>query len=633
MKKIITKSLMMIILAAMAVSLILNYYLQVNIAYDRERETAQELFWQIEQILEQNETETEQVKADFKKSCLVRAKAAAYIVQYRSEISESQEEMKKVADLLEVDELHLFDTEGNLYAGSEPKYFGMSFNSGEQMQFFLPMLSDRSLQLCQEIMPNTAEQKLMQYAAVWREDGAGIVQIGMEPERVLSVMKKNELSHVFSMVTADKGAAIYAVDRETDTILGATDETAVGKDAGNIGLPAQKSQREMDEYHTTVDGKKMYCVFKVTDSVILVRISSEASLYQEVNRNSGLLALYLLILSALIIFFVSNYLDKHIIKSISEINEKLMEIAKGDWDVKLAERSTPEISELSNHINEMVGSLLDTTNKLSTVLDMVKIPIGVYEYNPSMRRVMATSRIGDILMLTDEETEHLLSDYILFDKKMDEIRAHPINQEKTIFWLNGREERFVRMESFVYEKSILGIVIDVTQDIKEKQHIEHERDIDLLTNLYSRRAFYNQIGELFKKKEELGHAALVMADADNLKQVNDRYGHENGDCYLRAIADILGRDRQGKQIAARLSGDEFALLLYGSSSKEELTDRLRELAEQSNTVKLNDQTYIPVRFSMGYAFYPEDGTDCRFLMRSADERMYEEKKRKKNSVR
>ena len=56
--------------------------------------------------------------------------------------------MRKIASLLQVDELHLFDMEGRLYAGSEPKYYDYTFRSGEQMQFFLPMLDDVDLQLC-----------------------------------------------------------------------------------------------------------------------------------------------------------------------------------------------------------------------------------------------------------------------------------------------------------------------------------------------------------------------------------------------------------------------------------------------------------------------------------------------------
>ena len=107
--------------------------------------------------------------------------------------------MQKIARLLQVDEFHLFDTQGNLYAGSEPKYFGLNFSSGRQMQFFLPMLKDYHLQMCQDITPNTAEGKLMQYAAVWREDRKGIIQVGLEPTTVLDSMKRTELSYIFSL--------------------------------------------------------------------------------------------------------------------------------------------------------------------------------------------------------------------------------------------------------------------------------------------------------------------------------------------------------------------------------------------------------------------------------------------------
>ena len=74
---------------------------------------------------------------------------------------------------MQVDELHLFDTKGKLFSGSVPKYYNYTFESGEQMKFFLPMLKDKSMQLCQEVTPNTAENKLMQYIAVWREDQKG----------------------------------------------------------------------------------------------------------------------------------------------------------------------------------------------------------------------------------------------------------------------------------------------------------------------------------------------------------------------------------------------------------------------------------------------------------------------------
>ena len=69
--------------------------------------------------------------------------------------------------------------------------------------------------------------------------------------------------------------------------------------------------------------------------------------------------------------------------------------------------------------------------------------------------------------------------------------------------------------------------------VAERNRIEHERDYDALTGLYSRQAFFRVCGELFEKPDTLRHAALMMTDLDNLKTINDTYGHDWGDNYLR----------------------------------------------------------------------------------------------------
>ena len=69
------------------------------------------------------------------------------------------EELQKIADLILVDEIHLFDKNGYIYSGTLPKYYGFSFDSGEQMEYFKPMLTDKKLTMCQDVTPNTAEGK------------------------------------------------------------------------------------------------------------------------------------------------------------------------------------------------------------------------------------------------------------------------------------------------------------------------------------------------------------------------------------------------------------------------------------------------------------------------------------------
>ena len=88
---------------------------------------------------------------------------------------------------------------------------------------------------------------------------------------------------------------------------------------------------------------------------------------------------------------------------------------------------------------------------------------------------------------------------------------------------------------------VLITVMDITQDVNEKQKIEYERDYDILTHLLNRRAFKRKVSEILnhaESRKQLG--AMIMWDLDNLKYVNDAYGHDYGDKYIQRAAQILG---------------------------------------------------------------------------------------------
>lgn len=632
MKRTITIRLCIVIVVSMAAIAVLSLYLQIKSAKEIMYSNAELRINQVVEILEQNDEEIGKLKENLKEDNFIRAKAAAYIVQNHPEVIGDLEEIRKIAALLQVDELHLFDTEGRLFEGSEPKYFNYTFESGEQMKFFLPMLKDQTLQLCQEVMPNTAENKLMQYIAVWREDHQGIVQIGMEPVRLLEAMEKNELPHIFSMMTTEEGITIFALDLNTGIITGATDNWMLAKTAEDIGLDltasALKEGRQSQEI--IIDGKQNYCVTEVGNNILIGVSATHEKLYRNVPANMGLIILSLCCLAVVVIFLILRMLDKVIIDGIYGIIEGTKKIAAGDLDYRVDIQHSPEFAMLSSNLNHMVESLLESTGKLSLVFQNVDIPIAVYEYNQDMKRVLATSKIGEILLIDDEELPGILSNRESFSQKIMEICSCPYEMEKDVYLIGQNVERihYVKVKSYRETGKTLGIVVDMTDEIIEKQELERERDMDLLTGLFTRRAFFRSMDALLEQPEKMKTAMLLMTDLDNLKYVNDHWGHEWGDQMLKTVAVLLQNSPGSNKLAARLSGDEFVLVIYGAKSRQEIEGYLESLYAviQETELVMPDGERVKVSLSGGYLFYPEHTGSSRELLKLADETMYLVKK-------
>ena len=169
----------------------------------------------------------------------------------------------------------------------------------------------------------------------------------------------------------------------------------------------------------------------------------------------------------------------------------------------------------------------------------------------------------------------------------------------------------------------------------ERRRIEHERDYDILTGLYNRQAFHRACEELFAHPEKLGHAALVMTDLDNLKQINDTYGHDWGDQYIRQTGRCLAQSVPTGTLCARLSGDEFLLLFYGYRSRGEIRRKLEELRDalHASTSTLPNGSELHISISAGVAWYPKDSTNYNTLKKYADFAMYQVKHSEKGEMR
>jgi len=630
LKKIISRYMYLITFFSVTIILIITSYLLIITEQKRAHEAALKTFAQIGQVLDENRRELAEIEDEYRETCLHNAETIARIIEGDPDIMYDVEALKELAEITEVDEIHLFDSTGCIFSGTHPEYYGYTFDSGEQMHFFKPMLSDKSLQLVQDITPNTAEKKLMQYSALWNRDGDMIVQVGMEPVSVMKVTKKNELSYIFSLFCVSPEANYYAIDADSGKIVGTTVTENTEKTSDQAGLDFNDIKTRGDGFFTIIDGQESYCVFKKVDDNYLGRTIPVYELYRRIPVTILLLAACLTVIALILSRAATSYMNKYVVENIQNVNEKLHSIAIGNFDETIDIQSSLEFSELSNYLNIMIRSLMDNNKKMSYVLSKTNMYIGVYEYNHHMKKVHYTEYLPKILELDSTTMAETASDYSLFRAFTDRIRQNPVPGESGVFRLHESSEKYIKLEEINEHNAILGVAIDVTDEITRRRKIEFERDRDALTGLYNRRGLDSRLSVLFQKPEELGHSAFVMIDADGLKTVNDTCGHQKGDIYIKKIAEIISSFDSQHCVAARQSGDEFILFLYNYNSTEDLAGMIRELTyiQDHSTVCLDGNTNIPLSFSFGCSLTRPD-TSYQELIREADKKMYENKRERK----
>ena len=246
-RKILVLSITIVAIALILETCILRYVNEKN-----AQTTSNVLLDRVIAVLDKNESSEERFVKSLKDDYIVRAKAISYIVDAKPEVEYDIDELQKIASLMSVDEIHFIDKTGTIYSGSIPKYFGYSFDSGEQMAFFKQMLNNYDLTLCQDVTPNTAEAKEMMYAITWNESKTHMVQVGITPKRLLKELKQNQISNVVADMPVYKGMEIYVVNSKTKIIEGATDKNKIGKKILTSNKNYQYVTRKHGNYNVSV---------------------------------------------------------------------------------------------------------------------------------------------------------------------------------------------------------------------------------------------------------------------------------------------------------------------------------------------------------------------------------------------
>lgn len=297
-----------------------------------------------------------------------------------------------------------------------------------------------------------------------------------------------------------------------------------------------------------------------------------------------------------------------------------------------------ELDKMTDAITQLQINVQDFSSQVSQMIRIADVGLGTFLYNriddsvfvgQSLLKLLRlqTHQDEDVIMsrqeflnnIIAEETRQIVTESldVIPDETQDYIREYSIEQEDgSALWMRL---------SLVHNKNkSIGILQDITGEMMEKKRIEYERDYDSITGLLNRNAYYRRIEKLFRDRDALKITSFIMIDLDNLKYVNDTYGHDFGDDYIKTAATALKKFQSYGGIVSRLSGDEFSICLPGFSSREEVFNIINEVREKllQSYCLLADGKHFKIRASMGISWYPDDAKSYEMLMKYADFAMY-----------
>jgi diguanylate cyclase (GGDEF)-like protein len=187
-----------------------------------------------------------------------------------------------------------------------------------------------------------------------------------------------------------------------------------------------------------------------------------------------------------------------------------------------------------------------------------------------------------------------------------------------------------RGESDAFSRDHLRILLAISSKVSLAvenalifRQVEDSATTDYLSGLPNARSLFLRLdSEVARCKRSMEPLCVVVCDLDGFKQVNDRFGHLEGNKVLRMVSEALRSRCREYDYVARMGGDEFVLLLPGSD-RGSVQARIAEIRQMA--IETGMPAASGISMSIGEAYYPDDGSDAEELLAEADRRMYKSK--------
>lgn len=384
-RKVSTKHINSLVAIIFVLILVGSTVLQIISNKQNAEKTCSMIAGQLEDIVAETNSSVEALTQTLKEEYTIRARMVCDGLESETNGDYSAKRCKEIAAYIHVDEIHIFDETGTIIGGTQPKYYGYNFDSGKQMAYFKPMLSDRTLSMCQDVQPNTAEGKSMMYAIVWNRSKTNMVQIGITPNRLLDEMNNNDMEEIIERMPVTEGMKIFVLDAKTFDVIGCTDKDLddAEKDAQMAFLP-NNIQTGIQYFQTQKLGDDLsYINYEAHDDYYIVVAYSVCAANANVKYTICILA-FSLFLAFLLIYYITK-------KSFAALEDSQCELANALQAAEQANRAKTVF------LNSMSHDIRTPMNGIIGMLDVIR------------KHRDDETRVDDCLNKIQVSSDHLLS--------------------------------------------------------------------------------------------------------------------------------------------------------------------------------------------------------------------------------
>ena len=427
---------------------------------------------------------------------------------------------------------------------------------------------------------------------------------------------------------------------------------------------------------TIVVGISQKALFKLRGSaqerteVIQRQLAEEIALFLRTLNTS------IILICAVALFIIGGFLyivlKKIIIDRLVEMSKAFLKVSQGDLNSQVGQVSNDELGDLCQSFNNMTSSLqkvtvsrdnleeahqklqqaqeqlaqslqeLEASHEFSNQL-IEKSPAGIMVLDN--RKRIQEINIAGCRILGRNRQDLLGSDIQSIQQDVSSLTPlkhmgpeGTLPHEETFLGIDGNTVPVLinttEIQSEAREDIVLATFVDISARKRAEEKLRTVSVTDELTGLMNRRGFMSMACKQLKIAERAqSNLFLLFADLDNMKWINDTFGHSAGDKALQETAALFEKTFRKSDIYGRLGGDEFAVLLTtetGSEDEKVIRQRLKENLLHLNSEKGRD---FNLEISVGIVgFHHNDPVDLEELMQRADDKMYERKAiRKKRS--